>query len=108
MTNNISQLISDAKEIGFVSSVIGKSAESYHTHRRDLFQYLWMCEFKIWLIINHNIDVQVIHWNNVGYLYSVKERPHNGNQYDVSDNYHNINKAFATALNKAIIHLKSK
>ena len=70
-----SQLISLAKEKGFISPIIGKSVEAQYTNKD--FYYLWMCELQKWLRTDWNI-ILLVHYSYFGtdqdpelYYYSV-------------------------------------
>ena len=51
------KLISLAKEKGFESTVIGKSATAKYSKKP--FYYLWLCELQRWLRAEHNIHVYI-------------------------------------------------
>lgn len=51
------EMIALAKKKGFVSNIIGKSAES--KHRSKDFFYLWLCELLKWGMDNHKLYVNI-------------------------------------------------
>lgn len=54
--SNLSELIEEAKSIGFNSIFFRYT----NLIKNKDAQYLWMCEFNKWISDNHNIDVYVI------------------------------------------------
>ena len=54
------EIIKKASDLGFKSPIIGKSVNS--TQDKP-FYYLWLCELKLWLLLEYNLLIE-IEWDS--------------------------------------------
>ena len=96
------QIISIAKEKGFISNIIGKSVEAKYSNKD--FYYLWMCELQKWLREVHNTYIAIIPGFGDKIWYTYQIHADNGNAFiDVEDSWDTYESALEESLKQGLL-----